>query len=562
MYQINAAMKFHRSFQFLFILLMLFVSACSKKNKKETVSSPEEMNEAAQVSIESLLDDVNSKGVIDDSTKLLFSPVVKDFYATNDYQRVWSKEEDWHPIAHQLRQYLDSCERDGLFKESYQSDKIQQLTLLLKDSAARQVSYNWAVADLLLTDAFFHIMQDLKQGRLQADSLGWKYNKEKRRKFFAKTLQEVQAGASINQVFQQLQPAAEAYQQLKREIPSFVDSMDQNNYTYLVYPWKDSLAFQKRLLKRLAESGINPTSNTIDSMVMADVISRYQRTRKIKETGKISAALVKQLNNTDKEKLKRIAITLDRYKNLPDTMPGKYVWVNIPAYMMKVWENDSLVMESKVIVGKPGTPTPVLSSEISDIVVFPTWTIPTSIILKDILPALKRNPGYLAKKGYGLYTYKGEPVNPYSVDWSKYTKGIPYLVRQGSGDDNALGVIKFNFKNPYAVYLHDTNQRYLFKNKERSLSHGCVRVQDWEKLAFYLLRNDSLYSQVPDSMKISTDSIGTWISRKERHVVGIRKKLPVFIRYFAVEKVNGVIKFYDDIYGDDKRLRERYFAQN
>jgi murein L,D-transpeptidase YcbB/YkuD len=87
-------------------------------------------------------------------------------------------------------------------------------------------------------------------------------------------------------------------------------------------------------------------------------------------------------------------------------------------------------------------------------------------------------------------------------------------------------------------------------------------VQDWEKLAFYILRNDSLNSQVPDSMKLSTDSIGTWISRKERHVVGIRNKLPVFIRYFGVEDVNGVIKFYDDIYGDDKRLRERYFAQN
>jgi murein L,D-transpeptidase YcbB/YkuD len=475
---------------------------------------------------------------------------------------VWSAEEIWKPLTASLIQYLDTCERDGLFKESYQYVTLKKWQLHLTDSLAKKIPYSWALNDLLLTDAFFHIIQDLKQGRLQADSLAWKHKKEKREQFFIKTLKAFQSGSPIAELFSSLQPANEAYLNLRKSIPGFLDSMDQHSYTYLAYPSKDSLAFQKKLLKRLGESGIIPVSATIDSAALADIISRYQRSRKIKETGKLSAALVKTLNNTDREKFKRIALTLDRYKNLPEKLPEKYIWVNIPSFLMKVWQNDTLVMESKVIVGTPGTPTPVLSSEISDIVVYPTWTIPNSIILKEILPALKKNPGYLARKGFGLYTYKGEPVDPYSVNWAKYTKGIPYLVRQGSGDNNALGVIKFNFKNPYDVYLHDTNQRSLFKNQNRSLSHGCVRVQNWEELAFYILRNDSIHSQVPDSLKISTDSIGTWIERKERHVVGIRKRLPVFIRYFGVEDVNGVIKFYDDIYGDDKRLRERYFAQN
>ncbi|RYF87803.1 MAG: murein L,D-transpeptidase, partial [Chitinophagaceae bacterium] len=157
---------------------------------------------------------------------------------------------------------------------------------------------------------------------------------------------------------------------------------------------------------------------------------------------------------------------------------------------------------------------------------------------------------------------KGDPVDPYSVNWAKYKKGIPYLVRQSSGDNNALGVIKFNFPNSHAVYLHDTNQRYLFKNKDRSLSHGCVRVQDWEKLAFYIVRNDSLHSILPDSMKLKTDSITAWISRKEKHTMAIKKKFPVFIRYFGCEAGKEAIKFYDDIYGEDKKLRDKYFAQN
>ena len=177
-----------------------------------------------------------------------------------------------------------------------------------------------------------------------------------------------------------------------------------------------------------------------------------------------------------------------------------------------------------------------------------------------MLPALKRNAGYLARKGLNLYNFKGEKIDPSTVNWARYTKGIPYKIQQGSGDDNALGVIKFNFQNPFAVYLHDTNQRYLFKNSMRSLSHGCVRVQEWEKLAFYIVRNDST-TLLPDTLKYNTDSITSWIANKEKHRVAVKFQIPLFIRYFSCEGMQGVIKFYDDIYGDDKRLKEKYFAR-
>ncbi|MFT3981074.1 MAG: L,D-transpeptidase family protein [Ferruginibacter sp.] len=547
---------------FLTAFVLTFVACNHKKDKEDVIKSPEEMNTAVQSLIESMLDDANNKGKINDSVSVSFTPVLEYFYSSTSHQPVWSSKEEWSPAAASFISYLDTCERDGLFPETYQYDLLKKYRRVLADSAARKIASTWANADLLLTDAYFHILQDLKQGRLQTDSLAWKHNKDKYDAFFKANLEQLQKGTSVNTIFGGLQPALAPYIALRRTVPKFVDSMDRTTYTYLVYPYKDSLAFQKRLLKRLAESGFTITSKQPDSAMMSNVINRYQKARKLKETGKVSAGLVNQLNNTDKEKFKRLAITMDRYKQMPASLPEQYIWVNLPSYVLKVWNKDTLAMESKVIVGKPGTPTPVLNSEISDIVVYPTWTIPSSIILKEILPALKRNPGYLARKGFGLYTYEGKAVDPYSVNWAKYSKGIPYLVRQGSGDNNALGVIKFNFQNPYAVYLHDTNQRYLFGNKERSLSHGCVRVQDWQKLAFYIIRNDSINSKQPDSLKLSTDSITTWIARKERHILEIKKKLPVFIRYFGAEEVNGVIKFYDDIYGDDKRLRERYFSQN
>ena len=145
------------------------------------------------------------------------------------------------------------------------------------------------------------------------------------------------------------------------------------------------------------------------------------------------------------------------------------------------------------------------------------------------------------------------------MDWSKYNKGIPYKVVQGSGDENALGILKFNFPNKYAVYLHDTNQRYLFSRAMRSLSHGCVRVQEWEELAYYIIRYD-YKDKFTEEAFAAEDSIATWLERKEKHTIPVRKRLPLYIRYFTCEGENGKLLFYDDIYGYDKALREKIFA--
>ena len=240
-------------------------------------------------------------------------------------------------------------------------------------------------------------------------------------------------------------------------------------------------------------------------------------------------------------------------------MPEKYIWVNIPGYYLQVWDNDTLALESKVIVGKPETRTPLLTSKITDMVTFPTWTVPNSIIVKQYLPKLKNNSNYLSRLGLRLVNGKGETISGGSVNWTRYSKGIPYRVMQGSGNDNALGVYKFNFDNPYAVYLHDTNQRYLFKNASRALSHGCVRVQEWEKLAFYINRNDSLNLRQGDTLKYTTDSIKNWIAQKEMKRLVVKQQIPLYIRYFSCEGKGGKINFFDDIYGEDKILREKYF---
>ncbi len=552
------------------ILLFSFLIAinflCRGKHavkEKEIVNAPAKMDERVNENISDILQyALANKGKINDSIKLFLTPVVQSFYDEKKYGNVWSKDEHWQAVADSLYDFIGHAELYGLFPNDYHlKDLLQIKRRLSRDTIAKTDAILWSDADLMLTDAFMRILQHLKQGRLLPDSVSVPKSNSATKSFFTNNLSNALKSNSVALILNSVEPKHSGYVELKEKLPEFLDSMDKTIYTYLFYPNKDSSAFIKDLQRRLQQSGfMDSTNKSIDSAELSGVIKKVQQKKHIKQDGKISTALINSLNSNDQEKFKRIAINLDRYKLLPDSLPEKYIWVNLPAYYLKVIEDDTVAIWSKVIVGKPETHTPVLNSYISDMVTYPQWTIPNSIIKKDILPALKSDPGYLSRKGFTLFDLKGEPVNPYSITWAKYTKGIPYKIRQGSGDDNALGILKFNFNNRYNVYLHDTNQRYLFKNTTRALSHGCVRVQKWEELAFFIARNDSSNAKEDDSLRYNSDSIKTWLANKVRKRIAVNTKLPLFIRYFTCEAKNNKIVFYDDIYGDDKILRGKYFA--
>lgn len=553
-------------------VLLLFIIACNNAEKNTTgtnvVSDPEDMDEQTAASIKDVLQAaIKNNGNVDDTIRLNLTNVVNSFYSSTNYQPVWSSKEKWQPLADSLYNLISHAELEGLFPNDYHSKNLLSLKSKLDaDSIKRMDAVIWTKADVMLTDAFMRIIKDLNYGRIKTDSALIKPDTSLINNFFIKNLSLLVETKEFTRLLTALQPQHKGYWELKRGIKRFLDSMDRRTYTYVTYPYKkgdtkDSVFFIKTFQKRLAESGILAAANKLpDSTQLNEAVKKYQKQKGLKADGKISSSLIKTLNTSDSERFKRIAITLDRYKLLPSKLPKQYIWVNIPAYYLWVYDNDSIALESRVITGKPETQTPVLTSEITDMITYPTWTVPTSIISKQYLPRLKSNPGYLARLGLRLVNNKGESIDPYSVNWSKYSKGIPYKVMQGSGDNNALGVFKFNFNNPYAVYLHDTNQRYLFKNSSRALSHGCVRVQEWEKLAFYIARNDSLKAKPTDTLLYTTDSIKNWIAAKERRRMDVKNRIAVYITYFSCEGKDGKIKFYDDIYGEDKVLREKYFA--
>lgn len=547
----------------------MFLISCNGSGRKKIVQDPEDMDQQTSESIQQALDiALVQDGKLSDSIRLQFTTHVKEFYASNEYNTVWSHKEKWEPLVDTLIQFIKEAEKYGLFPKDYHIKFLQSLKKELdNDSLKRMDADLWTQADLALTDDFIHLVRDVKSGRIGNDSTFLKKsNPVTKDDFYTATLKELFKKNNFSALIASLEPSNEGYANLKNLIPPFLDSMDRQVYTYVTYPFKtndakDSLFFIKLVQKRLSESGNMEIAGKLpDSLQLNLAIKKYQKQKGIKPDGKISGTLVKSLNNNDVEKFKRIAINLDRYKQMPTVMPEKYIWVNLPTYYLKVYDHDTVALQSKVIIGKPETRTPLLYSVISDMVTYPTWTVPNSIIKKQYLPKLKINPYYLSTIGLRLVDSKGEDVDPGSVNWAKYSKGIPYKVVQGSGDDNALGILKFNFSNPYSVYLHDTNQRYLFKNTLRALSHGCVRVEQWDKLAFYIARNDSMNLTPGETLRYNTDSIKNWLANKEKKRIGVKHGIPLYIAYFSCEVKNGKLRFYDDIYGDDKEMREKFFS--
>jgi murein L,D-transpeptidase YcbB/YkuD len=541
-----------------FILISSCKSEDDKPKVKDIVRKEELFPDRLKSNLTTLVNyAAENSGVINDSTALKYVPLIKNVYEKNNFTSIWSADGKWIPLGDSLNEFIRTSMQYGLFPNDYHLKAIRGIQYQIEtDSLSGKDAALWSRADVLLTDAFLHAAADLKRGRLPYDSLSRKDTLLSLDSIYLDALGKVVQTKSVVSVLQELEPKLPGYQELKAGVKGFVDSTEFRQYTYLDYPYTDSIKFFNLLKKRLYEENIvDSMPELMDTAAFKKVVGKYQAVKKMKVTGRVNENTVKSLNDTGWERFKRIAMTLDKYKLMPDTLPSTYVWVNIPAYYLKVMDGDSVVMESRVIVGATKTRTPELHSEISNFITYPQWTVPYSIVFKEMLPAIQKDVAYLEKQNLIVVDKNDSVLDPEKIDWKKLSKKkFPYLIKQREGDDNSLGVLKFNFRNKYAVYLHDTNVRWMFQKSLRALSHGCVRVQDWRDLAHFLVRNDTI--------KYNIDTLASWIVRQEKHVVSGFKKVPLFIRYFTCEGSFGKVKFYDDIYGEDKILSEKYFSKN
>jgi murein L,D-transpeptidase YcbB/YkuD len=224
---------------------------------------------------------------------------------------------------------------------------------------------------------------------------------------------------------------------------------------------------------------------------------------------------------------------------------GNLVVVDVAGFDVSYFRDDEPVWTSKVIVGRPYRETPIFKSTITHVVFNPTWTIPPTILVKDKLPILKRDPGYLARNNIRVIDANGREVDRNSVNWSRYGPGRlpPYQLRQDPGPDNALGLVKIMFPNKYMVYLHDTPTKSLFDKDERTFSSGCIRVQKAFELAELVLDDPARWNQ---------ETMAAVVATKKMQTEYLAKPVPVLILYWTAQpRPDGHVTFRNDVYGRD-----------
>ncbi len=282
-------------------------------------------------------------------------------------------------------------------------------------------------------------------------------------------------------------------------------------------------------------------SNAFDSYVDG-AVKKFQARHGLPPDGVLGNYSYQALNVSAEVRLGQLETNLVRLRSMSGFLGDRYVMVNIPAAQIEAVENGSVVLRHTAIVGKIDRQTPILNSNIHEIILNPYWTSPRSIIEKDIVPLMRKDPTYLARNNIRLFDGKGEEVAPEMVDWNA-EKAPDLMFRQDPGKGNAMSSTKINFHNPHAVYMHDTPQQGVFNQLMRFESSGCVRVQNVRDLNTWLLR---------DTPGWNRQAIEATIASGENTVIELSTPVPVYFTYFtAWASGDGVVQFRDDVYQRD-----------
>jgi len=290
----------------------------------------------------------------------------------------------------------------------------------------------------------------------------------------------------------------------------------------------------------VAEAGL---SQAFDSYVDA-AVRRFQIRHGLPADGVVGQSTLQAMNVSAEMRLHQLRINLERLQNIVDKAADeqRFVMVNIPAAQIEAVEQGTIFQRYTAVVGKTDRQTPELDSKIHEIILNPFWTIPQSIIKKDVIPLMRSNPNYLTDNNIHLFTHKGAEVLPSQIDWNS-DEATKLLFRQEPGKINAMSSTKINFHNTHAVYMHDTPQQTLFNNLMRFDSSGCVRVHNIRELNLWLLRD------TPDWDRARMDDI---IRRRENTPIAVKNPIPLHFVYVTGWS-NGadMVQFRDDIYHFD-----------
>lgn len=283
------------------------------------------------------------------------------------------------------------------------------------------------------------------------------------------------------------------------------------------------------------------TGDTFDSYVEA-AVKKFQRRHGLTPTGFFGSQSAAAMNVTAAVRLNQLATNLVRLKSLGGNLGGRFVTVNIPGAEIETVQNGVVATRHSAIVGKSDRQSPVMSAKITQVNFNPYWTVPVSIIRKDLIPKMQKDPAYLTDNKIRIFDSKGNEVQPQQINWNSQ-EAVNYRFRQEPGEINSMGAIRVNIPNPHGVYMHDTPSKNLFGQDFRFHSSGCVRVQNVRDYVNWLLSDTSDWNKGKIEQTIRSGS---------RTDATLRQPVSAYWVYItAWARSNGSVEFRDDIYSRD-----------
>jgi len=473
-----------------------------------------------------------------------FGDELKAFYAARDYQAAWVDDHGFLPRGQALVEALNQAGAEGLDLADYRQDLIPDLIERAKTDDAQGLPVGDLLGnlDLAMTESYLRYTSDVLRGTIDpgAEGLDWKVAREDATDaaFLNRLLEDEDFDAALAD----LRPQLPFYDRLREGLARYQEvaaaggwptvdegpGLSEGDRGPRVIQIRRRLAAERDPVEApLVEGASDPA---VFDARLAQAVQHFQDRHGLGEDGAAGAETVDAMNIPVEERLQAIRLNLDRWRWLPREFGEHYIMVNVAGFELAVMKHDQPQLTMNVVVGKTGNETPIFKDTLEHVVVNPYWNVPPKIAREEVLPAIQRDPGYLARNNYEMVTRNGQTT-----------------VRQRPGRGNALGEVKFLFPNGYDVYLHDTPADHLFSRTSRAFSHGCIRLEKPRELAHYLFEN---------AAGLDAAAYDRMVGGGERWV-NLKEKLPVYILYFtAWGDEHGSVRFYRDIYKRDERVEK------
>jgi L,D-transpeptidase YcbB len=459
---------------------------------------------------------------------------VEAFYASRDYAPMFVSPDGTTERGKQTIAHLRNADADGMDPNDYPVPSIQ----------AGSAPAAMADAEMRLVESVLDYARHAQMGRVHYSRVSADIFYEQSAPVPLDVLSKVGASSKVADVLNSYQPPQAAYKALRKKLAEVrgrkgdaADAIARGPVLEVATDkrLKQTILMSDERVPALREKLGLPAvrGDNFYDKPLADAVAQYQKEKGLSATGKLTQQTVDALNGKRHEKDDQIIIAnLERWRWVPRDLGKAHVVLNIPDFSLRVYNNGATIWQTRVVVGKPATPTPLLSETMKYITVNPTWNVPPSIVYNEYLPALQQDPTVLKRMGLNLQQRPDGSVH----------------ISQPPGEANALGRVRFNFPNKFLVYQHDTPDKHLFAHSKRAYSHGCMRVQDPTKYAEIMTGLG-----MPGS-NYSADRIKSMFGHSE---IDLRftNQIPVHITYqTAFVDDAGHLQIRDDLYGRDARL--------